>query len=299
MRVLVTGATGFIGAAVTEHLRGQGEDVVALDRRPPAGAMYAEAVQADMSSAAFVDDAAAAIGRCDAVVHAAAIIDMNPFKADIVLANCLGTQQALHLARRLNAGVFVYLSSVQVIGTPGHLPVTEDHPVRPLTAYHASKLFGEHMVHVASGEGFTGTVLRLTSPVGPGMPDGRILSVFVKQSMVNGPIRILGRGTRMQNYVDVRDIAPVVGQSLQRKIPGVFHIAGTMSITNVDLAERCIRLLRSASEIRFSGTPDPEEGITWDVSIQKAVHALGYHPQHDIDSTILALRQEYADRVPQ
>lgn len=298
MRVLVTGAAGFIGSTVVAYLLERGAEIVALDRRP-VSFQGVKTVQADLCARYPGLDLAGQIGPCDALVHTAAVIDMSPFNPDIVLANCLGTQQALNLAGQLNVGIFVFLSSVPVIGMPERLPIKEDHPACPLTAYHASKLFGEHMVAIAAHDALVGTTLRLTSPVGPGMPHNRILSAFVKQAMTDRPIRLLGRGTRRQNYVDVRDIAIVIEQALHRKIAGVFQIAGRTCISNLELAHKCIRLLESSSDVQFTGTPDPEEGVTWDVSISKAESMLGYDPVHDIDSSIIALRHEYADSFHQ
>jgi UDP-glucose 4-epimerase len=297
MKVLITGATGFIGRSIADHLIEQGMEIIALDKRPVTIEGLSKSIRTDIGEASVAERIAYEINSCDAIVHAAAAIDMSLYNSDIVLANCLGTQQLLHSAEILKARNFIYLSSVPIIGIPKQLPVNEDHSANPLTAYHASKLFGEHLVRIASSGSLSGTILRLTSPIGPGMPDNRILSVFVKKSLANMPLQLLGEGTRRQNYVDVRDIAVVVRQCLQRPFSGIFNIAGRTSISNVELAKRCIRILGSSSEIQFAGVPDPEEGVDWDVSIAKAEKLLAYNPQHDIDNSISVLGSQYVDRL--
>jgi len=93
------------------------------------------------------------------------------------------------------------------------------------------------------------------------MPDNKILSAFVRRSMADLPLQLIGRGTRKQNYVDVRDVAEVIWSCLQRRFSGIFNIAGRTCISNIELAEKCIRILRSTSEMQFIDRKDPEEGI--------------------------------------
>ena len=104
----------------------------------------------------------------------------------------------------------------------------------------------------------------------------------------------LGSGTRRQNYVDVRDVAVAVEKCLLRRTTGIFNIAGNRSISNKDLAETCVSNLRSSSSITFTGQPDREEGIAWEVSIEKAKRCLDYSPRYGIEESILSLGAEYA-----
>ena len=121
-------------------------------------------------------------------MHAAAAVDHDPAAISVSLANCAGTQSVIAAAERWRA-TLVYISGVTVIGRPASLPVTEDHSVDPPTAYHASKLYGEHLTTLARRRGMAAASLRLTAPVGPGMPGGRILSVFVERALAGEPAR--------------------------------------------------------------------------------------------------------------
>jgi UDP-glucose 4-epimerase len=296
MRVLVTGAAGHVGGAIAAHLVGLGWQVIGLDyNRPPGVAGLTAQIQADISATVFVDTVAAAIEPCAAIVHAAALIGKGLYEPAITLTNCLGTQQVLKLAELWACQRFVYTSSVPVIGTPRHLPITEAHPVDPPTAYHASKLYGEYLVDLASREGLAGASLRLTSPVGPGMPGNRILLVFVRRALAGEPLQLAGQGTRQQNYVDVRDVAQAVTRCLDGEaVRGVFNIAGKTSISNHALAQTCLDVLASSSVIEWTGQPDPSDDVVWDVSIEKAAHAFGYDPQYSVEDSIRAVRDDYA-----
>ncbi|HPC14865.1 MAG TPA: NAD(P)-dependent oxidoreductase [Candidatus Hydrogenedentes bacterium] len=281
MRILVTGSTGLIGEAVAAHLAGQGHEVFGLSRKPATA--DGPTVPADISAPDFSQRVMDAIPPCAAVVHSAASLGMRNDDPSVALTNCLGTQQVVTLAARWEAKCFVYLSSVAVIGRPCHVPIDETHPVDPQTVYAASKLFGEH---VCALSGMPAALLRVTAPIGPRMPRNRILPLFLSKARMNEPLLLNGKGTRRQNYVDVRDIARAVEACIGRAASGVYFIAGNESVTNRELAERCIRAVQSKSKIEFSGNPDPDDDIAWDICIAKAARDLGYRPHYSLDASI-------------
>ncbi len=292
MRVLVTGATGQVGRAVAGHLRAKGYSVLGLSRHntePACQEAYLEAKLGDPGFSAL----AGALEPCDAIVHAAASLSNDD--PELALTNCVGTRQILDLGLTWGACPVVFISSAGVIGRPAFQPITEDHPPAPSTAYHCSKLFGEFLVADAAQVGIRGCSLRISSPCGPGTPTHRILGVFVRRAMSNLPLKILGAGTRKQNYVDVRDIAQAVECALNTGASGIINVASARSVANIELARMCIEEMASASTMEFDGRPDPEEGIVWDFSIEKARQQLGYQPRLDVRDSILAMAREYAN----
>ena len=152
-------------------------------------------------------------------------------------------------------------------------------------------------MRLAGREGIVTTSLRLTSPVGPRMPSDRILSVFVREALDGAPLLLARRGTRRQDYSDVRDVAAAVASCLRERAAGLFNIAAGQSTSNLELAERCRRLVGSLSEIRFTGVDDPDEGVNWDVSIAKARRRFAYHPQFTLDHSILAVAHDHAHAI--
>lgn len=296
MRILITGISGFVGGAIAEHLVKQGYDVVGLSRSPYKNSNLVKTLQADIANITFIDQVLEKISYCDVIIHAAAVINNNLYVPEISLTNCLGTQQMLHLAHIWKIKKFIYLSSVPVIGKPKELPITERHPVDPLTAYHASKLYGESLVKISSNNSeFKSVILRLTSPIGKGMQDNRILSLFVRKALCNSPITILGQGARQQNYVDVRDLSLAVRSCVEfNNAEGMFNIGGEKSISNLELASTCIKTLKSSSQIIFSEDHDIEEGVNWNVSINKAKKFLNYRPQYTIENSISEIGDSFA-----
>lgn len=290
MRVLLTGANGFIGGAIATYLASEGHEVVGLSAHPRpwlASNGFFDVIT-DIASTEAVLRLSREMERCNVIIHAAASLDMNLFATDVSSVNCTGLQNMLWLAAQWQCAKFVFLSSLPVIGIPKFLPITEDHPLHPLTAYHASKLFGEQLVRLAEAHGVMGISLRLTAPVGPRMPKNRLLAVLVNRSLNNARLEINGSGSRKQNYIDVRDIARATELCLKKNASGIFNIAAATCISNLELAHRCIVRCNSTSNIFFSGHTDPEEGLSWDVSIEKAKNELGFIPQFDIDDAISA-----------
>lgn len=289
MRVLVTGASGHVGGAIAIALERDGHEVVGLARHPgPVPGVYGR-LDGNLADPAASRRIADQVARCDAVVHAAASLAHDPHDSSVALVNCLGTQQVVALAERWDVRSLVYVSSVPVIGRPVELPVTEDHPVDPPTAYHASKLFGERLVALAARRGLAAVSLRLTSPVGPGMPAGRILSAFVAAALEGAPLRVAGRGTRRQDYVDVRDVATATATALERRVTGTLNIAAGVSVSNRELADRVVAALGSRSAVETAGGSDPEDDVAWEVSIARATQGLGYAPARSLEDSVRAV----------
>jgi dTDP-glucose 4,6-dehydratase len=302
VRILVTGASGHVGGAIAAHLMSEDHEVVGLGRRPTerltgSNQRLSSAIAADLGRPGVARTLAADERRCDAIVHAAASLELDPHSPAISLTNGLGSQQMVELATRWDVASFVYISSVPVIGRPLQLPVTEEHPASPATPYHASKLFGEHLVAIAGRAGTRTVSLRLTAPVGPGMASGRILPAFVRQALAGERLAVAGRGTRGQDYVDVRDVAAAVAASLQQRATGRLNIASGRCVTNLELASLCVQAVGSSSEITLGEEPDPDDDVRWEVSIARAERTIGYRPRRSLADSIQAVADQLRERA--
>ncbi len=298
MRVLVTGSSGQVGAAIANRLLSEGHQVVGLGRGlTRSNRSLSGALAVDLGQAGAAQAIAARMQPCDAVVHAAAAITREPFAPEISLANCLGTQQVAELASRWEVTSLVFVSSLPVIGRPRSLPVTEEHPSFPPTAYHASKLYGEELVRIVDEAGVPGVSLRLTAPVGPGTPDGRIMSSFVSRALADRPLLVAGKGTRGQDYVDVRDVAEAALACVRGRARGLLNIGSGRCVSNLELARRCVETLNSGSEIRMTGVPDADDDVRWEVAIDRARSAIGYVPERTLEDSIIAVAEERSSRV--
>lgn len=290
MKILVTGAAGFIGGQLSWSLAAEGHQVMPLYKTLDARRQNINelAVKVDLSDRNEIKRLADT-GFCEVIVHAAACLDKDLHNPDISLSNCLGMQNILWLADRWKVKRFIYISSVPIIGKPKYSPIDEKHPVEPSTVYHASKFFGESLTRLAALRGLSTISLRLSAPVGTGMPGNRFLPYLIVSAKSGKPIKLLGQGTRSQNYVDVRDVDQAVKLALGSVVEGLFNIAGSETITNYDLARKCLDIFSSPASIVLSDEADPEEGYLWDVSIEKARTRLGYSPKYSINDSIAAV----------
>lgn len=298
MKILVTGSGGFIGGAICSELERRGHNVLGLrstGEKKCRSLPYSEN-SADISNRKSLEELSESVSACDAIVHAAAALDKELYDLAVTRVNCLGTQNVLWLADRWKCTNFVFISGVSVIGKPIQDPITEGHPVESVSAYLASKFFGEQLVRLSGAQGMASTTLRVSAPVGPGMPMNRLLTTLIHRALRDEIIELSGNGTRQQNYVDVRDIARAVALCIEKNASGLFNIAGSESISNYGLASRCIDRCKSASKIEFSGLPDKEDGCQWVVSIEKASRSFGYLPSYNIDDAIDAVIASCAEK---
>lgn len=288
LRVLVTGRTGFVGSAIAEGL-GARADVV--------GASRSGELPLDLGDPPAAFAALLRAGPFDAVVHAAASLDRDPAAVRTSIVNVAGTHAVLAAAEAWRAP-FVYLSGVTVIGTPRFLPIDEEHPVAPGDPYVASKLAGEHLVRGAARRGLPGAAtLRVSAPIGPGMPRGRILGAFVTAATRGAPLEPWGRGTRRQDYVDAADVGAAVSRWLDAGTPaGTFNIASGRAIADLELAHLVTSVLASSSPVRANATKDADNDLHWDVSITRAREAFGYAPTVSLADSIRSIAASWQPR---
>jgi nucleoside-diphosphate-sugar epimerase len=297
--ILITGVNGFVGSAIAETLRATGAYTVTgtdiqeePDPRRASGGTY---FPADITDRSSMDALAGSVGKCDVVLHAAARINSVP---DLLDVNVIGTNHVAQMALDLGVKRFIYLSSIQVIGRPPARAITESEPALPLTVYHASKYFGERLLALPEFERMQPVIFRIPSPIGAGMSERTILRTFLSRCRRNEPLAIYGAGSRVQNYLDVRDIAHAVHLANGAPAsPGLYHISGT-SVSNIELAKLCVEVTGSGSEITFADRPDPEEHDRWILSGEKALRGFGFEPRISLAQSLLDIYRERESDTP-
>lgn len=294
-KVLITGATGFIGQYVVYSLYKVGYDIITLSRTP----FYNVTVQkghiksliADITQPIQVEQLKAEVDGCKAIIHLAAAIQMSD--GDITIdTNIKGTYYLLKLANELSISKFIYLSSIPLIGMPLQLPITENHPVNPKSLYHITKYAGEQLVQCMCKNNTEWNIIRIPSPIGRGMKKNTLLSTLLSQFMENKPVEIYGTGSRIQNYIDVRDVADFIVNIVPISKSGCYLISGEQSISNIELAQLCSKITKSHSKIFVGRYPDPEENMRWVISSQKAKKELDYNSKFSLEESISWIYQE-------
>ena len=243
MRVLVTGGAGFIGSHVVDALRARGHEPRIFDLVcSPWVNADVESVQGDLLDPEALGGA---MRGCDAVVHLAAIADVNavaadPGRADLV--NVQGTRAALEAANATGTGRFVYASTVWVYGGlngNGH-PYDEDTPlVLPRHFYTATKLAGEmYCRSYAELYGLEQTTLRFGIPYGPRSRAAAVVASFVARAHAGQPLLVSGDGRQSRQFVYVEDLAGGVVAALADGAPaGIYNLVDEEAVSIREIAE--------------------------------------------------------------
>lgn len=228
MRVLVTGATGYLGGAICRALLADGRRVAGTTRTEQ-GAAALRALGCDPVFADLEDPdglARACVGM-DAVVHAAAINGPQRGAADRAAVEAM--LGALGSGER----AFVYTSGTWVLGDTGDAVATEKWPCRPLPV-NAWQLAVEERVLAAHHAGLRSAVVRPATVHGAA---GGSLAALVAQAKKRGAARVVGSGHQMWSTVHVDDLADLYARVLRGiDAGGIFHAASGCSYPARDLA---------------------------------------------------------------
>ena len=214
MRVLVTGHDGYIGSVLAPMLCEARHDVVGLDTFFYEGCDFGEAPRLEPALRLDIRDVGP--GRLegfDAVVHLAALSndplgDLDP--AWTYAINFEGTTSLARAAREAGVSRFIFASSCSMYGTAGDdTPLREDAPLRPLTAYAASKVRAEEALGELAGNGFAPVSMRNATVYGvsPRLRLDIVLNNLVAWAHTTGSIRLLSDGMSWRPLVHVRDVA--------------------------------------------------------------------------------------------
>ena len=213
MRVLVTGANGYLGRALLAELDRVGVDPVALVRQPDGAGPGVETRRADLTEPASLGPVLRGV---DAVCHLGGLVRARESLADPLGYFAVNTAGTVHLlAAMTDAGVsgLVFASTAAVYGTPPVQPMTEELPDAPPHPYAASKLAAEQAIGWHARTGALGaTVLRLFNLAGGDDPDPtRIIPRTLAAAIGRGPaLEIYGDGRATRDFVHVADVASAV-----------------------------------------------------------------------------------------
>ena len=282
MRVLTTGGSGFIGSHVVDLLAAAGHTPVNFDLEtsPHAGGDRYETILGDLCDETAVR---AAVEGCDAVVHCAAMADVDqvakdPARTDLV--NVRGTQVLLEAARQAGIARFVYASTIWVYGdATGPEPIDEDLGLPlPKHFYTATKIAGEMYVR-SYGElyGLEHTILRFGIPYGPRSRPTAVVAAFVAKALAGQPLTIAGDGTQSRRFVYVEDLADGVVAALQPAAANrVYNLVGSETVSVRAIARTVRDVVGDVPIVHVEGRAGDLRGAN--ISGARALEELGWEP---------------------
>lgn len=291
MIILITGACGFVGTKISEILNKNGNRIIGIGRSKDSKCkIINEYYQCNISKDEDINNLVKKVPKCDVVVHVAGNISFDSLNSDVIDDNCKGTLQIGRFALLTGVKHIIYISSIQVISKPEAIPITEvNNEEKPITLYHLTKYMGEKILQLRDFNNIIVSILRITAPISPDMPSNRMLPIFINKSMKGEPIILHGKGNRIQNYVDTRDVAKAVLCTINKKRSGMFLIGG-QSITNNEVALICNEICKSTAGVKYSGKIDPEDEYRWIISNDKSFKELGYEAEYRVIDTLIEMK---------
>lgn len=287
MRILVTGGAGFIGSHVVEVYLAAGHEVRVIDNHatgrranvPAEARLHAVDIHAREVEAIFEEF------RPEVVNHLAAQSSVKVSSGDPVFdleVNGGGTARIAQLAATYGARKLIYASSGgTVYGEPRSLPVTEGHPIAPVSNYGASKFAGELYVEMTGRtRGLDYTILRYGNAFGPRQdPHGEagVVAIFTGRMLAGEQCTIDGDGEQRKDYLYVGDIGHANVLALERGSGGIYNVGTGEGITVNHIWMTLSDATGNTIEARH-GPPRPGDVRNFWLDCSKARAELGWEP---------------------
>jgi nucleoside-diphosphate-sugar epimerase len=263
MKVVVTGASGFIGCALVDRLAGSRIDTVAVSRRPLPPRPGVFRVQVETYAATPVGDV---------LVHLAE----SPF------ADSMSTPDDGVLDRLAGHGYarLVYLSTAAIYGDSSELPHRPDEPVNPASNYARFKLAHEAII-LRSG----GAVIRSTNVFGPRMNGGTVIADILAQIPGTGALR-LRNDAAIRDFMWIDDVTRLLELGVHSRADGLFNAASGEAVSIRELARRALVL---AGEGERPVTANTSTRSVLRLDFEDTVRTFGWRPEVTLDQGLSRL----------
>jgi len=250
MKILVTGGAGFIGSHLTDRLIKEGHRVVVVDNlstgRKENLNKKAKFYKIDICSPKIAQIFKKE--KPEIVFHYAAQIDVrksveNPIEDANI--NILGTLNLLENSKKYKVKKFIFASSVGVYGEPQKLPVTENHPLNPISPYPITKLAVEKYLNYYRSLGLKFVSLRYSNIYGRrqiSVGEGGVVATFIDKLLKGEKPIIYGDGNQTRDFLCVDDAVSAAIKSLKARSGSIYNIG-----TNKEIAVK--ELLNLTSDI--------------------------------------------------
>ena len=296
MRILVTGAAGFLGSHLCDRLLADGHRVIGMDNfiTGIAGEPRAPASTIPHFSSCGTTSRRSSRWRVrsTAVMHfasPASPVDYLELPIQTLKVGSLGTHKALGLARAKRAR-FLLASTSEVYGDPLVHPQPETYwgnvnPVGPRGVYDEAKRFAEAMTMAYHRfHGVETRIVRIFNTYGPRMRphDGRVVSNFIMQALRGEPLTMYGDGGQTRSFCYVDDLIEGIVRLFERDTSDPTNIGNPVEFTVRQLAERVLALTGSTSQIVLRPLPVDDPRVR-QPDITRARTLLGWEPKVPLD----------------
>jgi nucleoside-diphosphate-sugar epimerase len=290
VKVLVTGAGGFLGRYAVNQLHGAGHEVIGLFRGAGA-AVGCKSLQIDLLSAQESQWATVEAQSAELLVHLAWCTEPGVYWQSPLNSEWVTT--SVELARRFIRGggrriVGVGSCAEYTWGTDQAL-VEASSPVQASTPYGEAKVICHQQLTTLCGD--SGVDLywgRVFFPYGPGEACARLLPSALGAMMRGEPVRC-SHGAQRRDFIHAADVAAALlhlGQS--GADPGAYNVSSGIAVSIRELVERCSALTASISELQFGVIPVPPDDPALILGDNRKLVATGWQPQYSLERGLAA-----------
>ncbi len=295
MRVLVTGAAGFLGSHLCDRLLADGHRVIAMDNYLTGNSGNLAHLRSEPAFQFVLHDVTNFIevqGPLDGVLHfasPASPVDYLDYPIQTLKVGSLGTHKALGLSRAKGAR-FLLASTSEVYGDPLVHPQPESYwgnvnPVGPRGVYDEAKRFAEALTMAYHRSHRLDTrVVRIFNTYGPRMRplDGRVVSNFIVQALKGEPLTIYGDGSQTRSFCYVDDLIDGIARLFERGGPDPTNLGNPHEFTVRQLAQLVLKLTGSRSPIVEHPLPTDDPKVR-QPNITRARETLGWEPRVSLE----------------
>jgi len=307
MRILITGAAGFLGSHLTDALLAEGNAVVGVDNLSTGSLNNLKHLAKEARFEFREHDICTPfdVGAVDYVFNLASPaspVDYARLGVETLEVGSVGTTNALDIAKKYGAK-FLHASTSECYGDPDVHPQTEDYwghvnPIGPRSVYDEAKRFSEALTMAYHRYyGVDTRLVRIFNTYGPRLQknDGRVISNFMVQALKGEDLTVYGEGEQTRSFCYVSDeIAGILGLSrTDEHLP--VNVGNPNEWTILDCAKTVLKVTGSSSKIVYHPLPqdDPSQRQP---DISKAKRLFGWEPKIDLE-TGLRLSLEYFNSV--
>lgn len=298
MSILVTGGAGFIGSHLVDALCKENEDVVILDDFSTGKinniSHVKNRIKKARGSVLNVKLIKRAMRDVEIVFHNAAVVGVvrayrDPLRT--LEVNLKGTTNMLEIARMSDVERFIFASSSEVYGETSELPIKEDRPLSPISAYGVAKLAGEVYCNAYFKKyGLKTTILRYFNVYGPRQDvtaGSWVIPNFALRVLGNQPPVICGNGNQTRDFTHIKDAAngTLLAAKKRNAVGETFNLGTGREVKIRELAHLFIKIAGEKLTPIYS-KPRPFEISRRCADITKAKKVLGYYPRIGLEEGI-------------